>query len=64
MTRNQLGAKLKQYRIFKGLSLSDSGLRHEIAKAIEAGDSNYSIDSLLTYCNGLDIEIDLKLKLV
>lgn len=54
-----MGAKLKEFRAAKGLSLYkvalDGGIRLDTAKTIEHGSNNYSIDSFVGYISGCNL---------
>ena len=58
-TREIIGRYLRDTREEKGISLyrvsKSSGLRFETIKAIESGEKNYSIDSLLAYIGAIDV---------
>ena len=58
-TREVIGRYLRDTREEKGISLyrvsKSSGLRFETIKAIESGEKNYSMDSLLAYIGAIDV---------
>lgn len=60
--RKNLGYKFKALREEKGLSaykVAQSGnIRIEQVKAVECGESNYTIDVFLGYLKGCEIEVD------
>lgn len=63
MNKQQIGKKLKQARESKYKLMKDAryDLRkepHQI-KSIEAGSSNYTIDTLLEMCEKLDLELTI-----
>ena len=60
-TRQIIGSRLKESREIKGVTYADiqrnSYLSPAQISAIEQGSKNYSIDSLIQYLAGADIEI-------
>ncbi|MGR4857887.1 helix-turn-helix domain-containing protein [Bacteroides pyogenes] len=59
--REVLGERLKAFREERGLSVykvaQDGGIRIDQAKAVESGESNYTIDAFLGYILGSDLYI-------
>lgn len=57
--KKEIGRKLKETREVQGLSqymlASKAGLHQVIVRNIEAGETAYSIDSLMCVCNALDL---------
>lgn len=65
--RQKIGQNLKNQRENKGISRyflnKQTGLKYDLINSIERGSSNYTIESLLTYCDFLNIKLlELTLK--
>ena len=63
--KKHIGALCQKVRIsVKGWTLyaaeKESGLQGSQIKAIESGDKDYTIDTLVRYCSALGITIDLQ----
>lgn len=59
--KKKIGRKIKEKREEQGLSqymlASKAGLHQVIVRNIEAGETAYSIDSLMCVCNALDLRV-------
>ena len=64
MTRQEIGAKIKEFRTEKGISkysvVKKTGLTFQQLGTIEAGSKNYTIDSLSLYLGALGMKMELK----
>lgn len=63
MTKVEIGKALVEARISQGLTryavAKLAGISQAMAKSIEEGSANYTIDSLLAYASVLQVEINL-----
>lgn len=64
MTRKQIGAHIAKHRTAKGISkysiVQKTGLTFPQLAAIEAGNKNYTVDSLTAYLDALGIKMHLQ----
>lgn len=64
ITRIALGIQLKDLRTEKGISIyklsKQTGISRQQIANIESGNSNYTINSLLNYCDSIGFQITLK----
>ena len=65
-TRKALGERLSAYRHKKGLSMymvaKNGGIAISQVRAVENGDTNYTVNILLGYLSGCRLNIDFKEK--
>lgn len=62
MTKSEIGQILSKARKDKGVSyyaLEKLGLRQNVVKAIERGETSYTIDSLLKLAEVLEVKINV-----
>ena len=55
--RDKLSKQLKSIRIKKNVKKRDIKLRHELLTAVEEGSTNYTIDTLGKYLQGIKADI-------